>query len=208
MIGERSAAATSADRSGGVPRLASAAEISCLVLDVDGVLTDGRLWYGQGPEPLRAFHIHDGLAIRWFIRLGGTVTILTGKTSQAVATRATELGIFHTIQGSQDKLADLRAWLDVQRIALSDCAMIGDDLPDLPVLTACGYPIAVANAVAEVQAVAAFVTTRSGGHGAVREAIEHLLSARGAWADVVNHYGWRPGPTLLPSCAASQQPVK
>jgi len=114
--------------------------------------------------------------------------ILTGKRSQAVATRAAELGIEHVIQGSEDKLADLRLFLDARGKALRDVAMIGDDLPDLPVLLACGYAIAVANAAAEVRAAARYVTKRSGGDGAVREAIEHLLSDGGRWERVVGHY--------------------
>lgn len=161
---------------------------ACLVMDVDGVLTDGRLWYGAGPEPLRAFHIQDGLAIRWFIRLGGLPVILTGKRSQAVAARAAELGIGPVIQGSEDKLADVRRFLDSRGLNLGDVAMIGDDLPDLPVLLACGFPIAVANAVAEVRSAAKFVTKRAGGDGAVREAIEHLLGTDGGWDSVVSHY--------------------
>jgi 3-deoxy-D-manno-octulosonate 8-phosphate phosphatase (KDO 8-P phosphatase) len=160
---------------------------SCLVLDVDGVLTDGRLWYGAGPEPLRAFHIQDGLALRWFMRLGGTVVILTGKRSQGVAARAAELGIEHVIQGSDDKLADLRGFLAARDREVGQTAMIGDDLPDLPVLLTCGYPIAVANAAAEVRAAAKYVTKRTGGAGAVREAIEHLLGD-GGWAQVLGHY--------------------
>lgn len=157
-------------------------------MDVDGVLTDGRLWYGAGPEPLRAFDIQDGLAIRWFMRLGGTVVILTGKRSEAVAQRAAELGIEHVVQGSEDKLTDLRKLLELGSVALRDVAMIGDDLPDLPVLLACGYPIAVANAAAEVRAAAKYVTKRRGGDGAVREAIEHLLAEGRRWEQVVGHY--------------------
>jgi 3-deoxy-D-manno-octulosonate 8-phosphate phosphatase (KDO 8-P phosphatase) len=161
---------------------------ACLVMDVDGVLTDGRLWYGAAAEPSRAFHIQDGLAIKWFIRLGGLPVILTGKRSQAVAARAAELGIEHVMQGSEDKLADVRRFVDPRGIKLGDVAMIGDDLPDLPVMLACGYAIAVANAVAEVRSAAAFVTKRAGGDGAVREAIEHLLGADGRWEQVLAHY--------------------
>jgi YrbI family 3-deoxy-D-manno-octulosonate 8-phosphate phosphatase len=114
--------------------------------------------------------------------------ILTGKRSEAVARRAAELGIEQVVQGSEDKLSDLRKLLDSRGVALRDVAMIGDDLPDLPVLLACGYPIAVGSAAAEVLAAARYVTKRAGGDGAVREAIEHLLSDGGGWAQAVRHY--------------------
>lgn len=161
------------------------------MLDVDGVLTDGRLWFRGEAEPARAFHTQDGLAIRWFLRLGGEVILLTGKRSVGVATRAAELGIRHVLQGSEDKLADLSGRLTTLSISLPRVAMIGDDLPDLPVLRACGLPIAVANAVEEVKAVCSFVTRRTGGQGAVREAIEHILRGDGRWLRVLEHYGAR-----------------
>jgi 3-deoxy-D-manno-octulosonate 8-phosphate phosphatase (KDO 8-P phosphatase) len=164
------------------------AEIRCLVLDVDGVLTDGRLLYG-GSEPLRAFHVHDGLAVAWFQKLGGVVAILSGKKSAAIEARAAELGIRHVIQGSSDKLADLKTLLAKLEIPPEHVAMVADDLPDLPALRLCGYPIAVANAVKEVKSAARFVTERAGGHGAVREAIEHLLRAAGNWDRVLAQYG-------------------
>lgn len=152
------------------------------------MLTDGRLWYGAGEEPLRAFDIQDGLAVRWFGRLGGTVVILTGKRSRAVELRARELGIAHVLQGSENKAADLGVLLDRLGIGFEDVAMIGDDLPDLPVLRICGHPIAVANAAEEVRAAARLVTRRSGGRGAVREAVEHLLRGNGSWKRVVAHF--------------------
>lgn len=164
-------------------------DIRCLVLDVDGVLTDGRLYYGEGAQPMRAFYIHDGLAIEWFQRLCGPVVILTAKQSTATETRAAELVIKHLLQGSRDKLADLLELLASLDIPIEQTAMVGDDLPDLAVLSACGYPIAPANAVAEVRVVARYVTDKPGGKGAVREAIEHLLGRQGRWREVVAHYG-------------------
>jgi 3-deoxy-D-manno-octulosonate 8-phosphate phosphatase (KDO 8-P phosphatase) len=169
-------------------------EIRCVCLDVDGVLTDGRMLVDEEGRPLRAFHIQDGLAIRWFQRLGGTVVILTGKQSQGVQARARELGIQHVIQNSEDKLADLTRLLDELKIPLAQTAMIGDDLPDLPVMMRCGYPIAVANGVAEVRHIARFVTDGRGGEGAAREAIEHLLKVAGRWHEVVDHYRAQAGP--------------
>jgi 3-deoxy-D-manno-octulosonate 8-phosphate phosphatase (KDO 8-P phosphatase) len=168
------------------------ADIRCVVFDVDGVLTDGRLYYGERHEPLRAFHVHDGFAIHWLARLDLTPVILTGKSSTGVEARAAELGIPHVIQGSRDKLADLKALLSRLGLELEQVAMIGDDLPDLPVLRACGYAIAVANAVPEVKAVARHVTEKAGGEGAVREALEHLLRGDGRWERVLAHYGGAP----------------
>jgi 3-deoxy-D-manno-octulosonate 8-phosphate phosphatase (KDO 8-P phosphatase) len=163
-------------------------DIRCVVLDVDGVLTDGRLWYAAHARPLRAFHVHDGLAVEWFQRLGGVVAILSGKKSAAIESRAAEIGIRHVVQGSEDKLADLKELLSKLKVEPSETAMVADDLPDLPALQFCGHPIAVANAVAEVKTVARYVTEKRGGDGAVREAIEHLLRAAGRWTEVLAHY--------------------
>jgi 3-deoxy-D-manno-octulosonate 8-phosphate phosphatase (KDO 8-P phosphatase) len=167
-------------------------DIRALVLDADGVLTDGRIYMGPDGSSARAFHVQDGLAIHWFQKLGGLVIVISGKASPALEARTRELGIEHVIQGSRDKLADLLALLEPRALSLEQLAMIGDDLVDLPILRRCGYPIAVANAVAEVKAVARYVTRRAGGHGAVREAIEHLLRATGGWEQVLEHYGAAP----------------
>jgi 3-deoxy-D-manno-octulosonate 8-phosphate phosphatase (KDO 8-P phosphatase) len=164
------------------------ADIQCLCLDVDGVLTEGLLLVNDDSRGARLFDVHDGFAIRWFQKLGGAVLICTGKTSPAVAFRAEELGIAHVVQGSRDKLTDVHNILKRMRLHLEDMAMIGDDLPDLPVLRHCGYPIAVANAAPEIKAAAQFVTERTGGRGAVREAIEHLMRPSGRWDKVVAHY--------------------
>ncbi|MBL8878997.1 MAG: HAD hydrolase family protein [Phycisphaerales bacterium] len=163
--------------------------IRCLCLDVDGVMTDGRLWIDDDGRPLRAFHVHDGFAIRCFQRVGGVVMILTGKQSNCVAARARELSIEHIVQGSGDKLSDLRRMLAGLAISFEETAMIGDDWPDMGVMKAVGYPIAVANAVEEIKAVARYVTTLRGGEGAVREAIEHLLGADGRWREAVERFG-------------------
>lgn len=164
-------------------------EIQYLLLDVDGVLTDGTLTYGRLAEPLRSFNIHDGLAIEWFQRLGGQVVIVTAKRSDAVEQRARELGVRHVVQASRNKLRDSERVLGGLNASWQHVAAMGDDLPDLPVLRACAYPIAPANAVAEVREVARYVTQTPGGRGAVREAIEHLLREAGKWDEVVRSYG-------------------
>jgi 3-deoxy-D-manno-octulosonate 8-phosphate phosphatase (KDO 8-P phosphatase) len=161
-------------------------------LDVDGVLTDGRLYIDDHGCGGRAFHVHDGLAIAAYRRLGGIPIICTGKHSNAVATRARELGIEHVIQASSHKRADLTPLLAKLELTFAQMAMVGDDLPDLSVLEVCGYPIAVANAAPEVKALARYVTQATGGHGAVREALEHLMRATGQWAQVLAHYRAAP----------------
>ncbi len=164
-------------------------EIRCVCLDCDGVLTDGRIFMDADGRSARAFHVHDGFAIRWFQRVGGAVVILSGKESPAVAARARELKIEHVIQGSMDKLGDLQKLAAQLGIGLEQIAVVGDDLQDLPAMRGCGLPIAVANAVPEVKAAARFITQHEGGCGAVREAIEHVLKLSGRWREVLEYYG-------------------
>ena len=170
-------------------------EIACFVLDVDGVLTDGRLRYGGCTEPMRSFHVHDGLAIRAFVRIGGRVAIITGKQSLAVEQRAGELGIRYVVQGARDKGAEFDRLLERLDLPPERVAVVGDDLPDLPMLRRCGYPLAVADAAEEVRAVARYVTRRGGGCGAVREAFEHVLRNDGRWQQIVELFDPPAEPT-------------
>ena len=172
-----------------MPNTANTIDIRCLCLDVDGVLTDGRVWWDDTGRGARAFHVHDGFGIKCFQKLGGIVAICSGKESDAVSARMTELGIEHVIQGSRDKLADVGQLLSNLKLGMEHVAMVGDDLPDLPVMRRCALPIAVANAVTEVKAAARCVTKRSGGEGAVREAIECVLRESGRWSEVLGWYG-------------------
>lgn len=165
-----------------------AREIKLLVLDVDGVLTDGRLWYGNSGEELKAFNIHDGLGIKLLQRAGVDVAIITGKTSQLVARRGTELGIKHIVQGREDKLVALRVLATELNIALEEIAYMGDDLPDLSAIAAVGLGVVVANAMPYVAQHAAYKTTRSGGDGAVREICDLILQAQGKLEAVLEHY--------------------
>ena len=155
--------------------------IQLLVLDVDGVLTDGGLYVDDHGRPSKKFHVRDGLGIKLAQRFGIQVAILTGKTSGVVEHRAKELGIEHVIQGSRDKGGDITTLCERTGIALVDTAMMGDDLPDLPAFAVVGYPMAVGDASAEVKAAAAWVAQARGGRGAVREAAEHLLQSQGKW---------------------------
>ncbi len=164
------------------------ADIRCLCLDVDGVLTDGRILVDPDGRSLHSFHVLDGFAIRWFEHLCGPVMIISGRSSLDVEHRARELRIAHVVQGSEDKLSDLRAGLERVGATLGECAVVADDLPDLPMMLACGFPIAVANACDEVKRCARYVTRRRGGCGAVREGIEMLLRRAQLWPRVVEHY--------------------
>lgn len=162
--------------------------VRLLVLDVDGVLTDGRLWYGNNNEELKAFDIQDGLGIKLLQRAGIDVAIITGRSSALVARRGTELGIRRIIQGREDKLVALRELCGELQIDLSEIAYMGDDLPDLSAIRAVGLGIAVANAHSAVAPHAVHRTQKCGGAGAVREVCDLLLRAQGKFDAIVEHY--------------------
>jgi 3-deoxy-D-manno-octulosonate 8-phosphate phosphatase (KDO 8-P phosphatase) len=159
-----------------------AAEIALLVLDVDGVLTDGRLWYGADGEELKVFHVRDGHGIRQLLQAGVQVAVISGRSSAAVATRMRELGVTEVTQGAQDKARALEALLARLAIAPARVACLADDTPDLGLMTGIGLPAAVADAHPRVLAAAAHVTAAAGGQGAVRELCDLLLAARSARA--------------------------
>lgn len=156
-----------------------AAGIRLLVLDVDGVLTDGRLHYDERGERLKVFHVRDGYGIRALGRCGVTFAIISGRRARAVERRARDLGIAHVLQGIDDKLAAferLRARLGVPH---AQVACVGDDTPDVAVMRAVGLAFAVADAHEDALAAADVITHTPGGHGAVREICDRLLAARG-----------------------------
>ncbi|MCZ8132130.1 MAG: HAD hydrolase family protein [Steroidobacteraceae bacterium] len=150
-----------------------------LVLDVDGVLTDGRLWFGPDGEELKVFHVRDGFGIKAVQRAGLEVGVISGRRSAAVERRCAELGVRHLRQGCEDKVAALRELLALTGIAPEHAVAIGDDSPDLPVLAIVGLPVAVADAHPDVRAAARYVTQLPGGHGAVREVCDLLVEAAG-----------------------------
>ncbi len=154
--------------------------VQLLVLDVDGVLTDGRLYYGPRGETLKVFNVKDGSGIKAVAAAGITVAIISGRRSAAVTRRARELGIRHVTQGAEDKLAALNKLINAQSLSPEQCACVGDDTPDAPILRAAGVAIAVADAHHDALAAADLVTTRAGGQGAVREVCDWLLAARRA----------------------------
>ena len=160
---------------------ARAKAIRLLILDVDGVLTDGRLVYGPAGEELKVFHVQDGLAIVGAQRSGLIVAVISGRASPAVSRRMADLGVLEVHQGTDDKEAVLDALLRRRRVTPRETAYMADDLPDLPLLRRVGLALAPANAAAEVKRVVHWVGRRAGGQGAVREAVETILKARGSW---------------------------
>jgi 3-deoxy-D-manno-octulosonate 8-phosphate phosphatase (KDO 8-P phosphatase) len=169
-----------------------ARRIRLLGLDVDGVLTDNGVFLGlvdgEAVE-LKRFDIQDGLGLVLLRGAELPVIWLSGRHSAATATRARELKVEELLQvAGPEKLPAFAALLERRGIAWEEAAFVGDDLADLQVLRRVGLPIAVANAVAEVKAVASYVTRASGGHGAVREVAEVLLKARGMWPDILQRY--------------------
>ena len=166
----------------------AAKNIKLLLLDVDGVLTDGKLYYGNSGEELKAFNIQDGLGIKLLQQGGIQVGIITGRVSTLLQRRADELGINPVIQGREDKLIALRELLKSQNLDLHQIAFMGDDLPDLSAIHSVGLGITVANASSTLAAKADWQTLRSGGDGAVREAAEMILKAQGKFDTLVERF--------------------
>ncbi|HEY9130244.1 MAG TPA: HAD-IIIA family hydrolase [Dyella sp.] len=159
--------------------LARAAKIRLAVFDVDGTLTDGRLWYGEDGHEAKIFHVHDGLGLKLLQNNGIQVAILSARISHPVALRAEELDIAHVYQGQNDKRACLHELLDALKLAPDQAAFVGDDLPDLPAMSIVGLAVAVANAHPWIAERAHWQTRRSGGMGAAREVADLLLIAQG-----------------------------
>jgi 3-deoxy-D-manno-octulosonate 8-phosphate phosphatase (KDO 8-P phosphatase) len=195
--------------------LARAKKIKLLLFDVDGVLTDGKLFIfpapagieqstlnhpgrrgGQGGFGLisetlieaKGFHAHDGTAIS-LARLGGIKTgLITKRVSETVALRARDLKLEHIHQGIQDKLTVFQEILRQEGISASEAGFVGDDVIDLPVMRNCGLAVAVANARSDVKKEAHYITSHAGGDGALRDAVEFILKSQGKWKQVVNDY--------------------
>ena len=156
-----------------------AAGIELVVFDVDGVFTDGRLYYGAEGETLKVFHVHDGQGIKRLLKAGVQVAVISGRDSAAVSRRMQELGVAHLFQGDEDKLPIFDRLLKKLGLDAKQVACVGDDLPDLPLLQRAGLAIAVANAQPVVLVKAQMVTRARGGEGAVREVCDLILDARG-----------------------------
>jgi len=165
-----------------------AAKIRLLVLDVDGVLTDGSIVYVSDGREIKSFSVRDGFAVRLWIETGRQAAVITGRRSAVVASRCRELGIGTVIQGALDKAPAYRRLLAESGVETASVCAIGDDLPDLPLLLASGIGAAPADADDRVRERADWVSTRAGGRGAVRELIEALLGAQGLWHGIVGQY--------------------
>jgi 3-deoxy-D-manno-octulosonate 8-phosphate phosphatase (KDO 8-P phosphatase) len=162
--------------------------IELLVLDVDGVLTDGSVIVHADGSESKHFHTLDGHGIRMWQRAGLRVALLSGRYSAPVECRARELGVTRVLQNCHFKRPALDELLAEVGLTLAQTAYVGDDLPDLPVIRDVGFGVAVAGAVEQVRARADYVTTRPGGRGAVREVIELILKESGRWDDLLKRY--------------------
>lgn len=161
--------------------VAAAKPIRCILSDVDGVMTDGRIIYDSAGIETKEFHVRDGLGIKLWMRAGFEFGIITARTSPMVERRASELGIENLFQSSRDKLQTAATFLEQRDYDLSSVCYLGDDLPDLPVLRSVGLAVAPADAATDVRDAAAWILESAGGHGAVRETVERLLRAKGLW---------------------------
>ena len=156
-----------------------AAKIRLVVFDVDGTLTDGRLWYGEDGHETKVFHVHDGLGLKQLQVNDVQVALITARISHPVALRAQDLDIAHIYQGQSDKRACLLELLDALHLTPEQAAFVGDDLPDLPPMRIAGLAVAVANAHPWVAEQAHWQTSKSGGLGAAREVCDLILHAQG-----------------------------
>lgn len=163
-------------------------KVELILSDVDGVLTDGGIIFDNHGIEQKRFHVRDGQGIKQWRRGGFKFGILTARTSHIVKLRASELGVDIVRQGFEEKVPVMQDLMKEFELETDQICYIGDDLPDLPVMRAVGLGIAVADACDEVRAGAHHVTKLSGGQGAVREAIELILKAKGMWDDLVSKY--------------------
>ncbi len=153
-------------------------QIRLVAFDIDGVFTDGRFYLSDDGVESKAFHTQDGYGVRRLLAAGVAVAVISGRRSGAVEKRMAELEVPHVVLGCKDKVAALDKLAATLGIDVADCAYVGDDLPDLPLLEHVGFSVAVANAVAELQQRCDYVTTRPGGGGAVREVCDLIVTAR------------------------------
>jgi len=162
--------------------------IQLLLLDVDGVLTDGSIIYNDDGSETKVFNASDGFGLRLVIQAGIKVGIVTGRSSEALRHRCDNLGIAYLFDGIADKAGVFEKITAQTGIGPDKAAFVGDDLPDLPIMKRAGLSIAVANAHERVRQKADWTTRARGGHGAVREVCEALLSAQGLWEEIVERY--------------------
>ena len=171
----------------GIPKnvVDAAASIRLVVIDADGVLTDGTLYFNSNGELLKAFNIHDGLGIKLLEKSGIPVGIITGRFSDPLVARAKELGISFVVQGREDKLTALEEIRLQDPIEMQEICYVGDDLPDIAAIRKVGLGICVANCNSVITSFADWQTTTRGGSGAVREVADMILAAQGKLASIL-----------------------
>ena len=165
-----------------------ARKVRLLVMDVDGVLTDGRMILSERGDELKSFHSHDGVAVALAQRAGIKTAMITGESSPIAKARGAKLGVDSVVLGARRKGETVEALRTEYNLPAAAVAYIGDDLLDIPALQTAGLALAVQDAASQVKAVAHFVTRARGGHGAVREAVELILRAQGSWKTIVATY--------------------
>jgi 3-deoxy-D-manno-octulosonate 8-phosphate phosphatase (KDO 8-P phosphatase) len=169
-----------------------ASKIRLLLMDVDGVLTNGKLYNVPGPDgamvETKGFDSQDGIGLQWLAQEGIATGVISGRLSPATVERARQCKFRYVYQGHTEKIPILNEILADAKLEAGEVAYIGDDLTDVVVMRRVGLAIATANARLEVKAAAHYVTCAEGGHGAVREAVELLLKAQGRWAEILKHY--------------------
>jgi 3-deoxy-D-manno-octulosonate 8-phosphate phosphatase (KDO 8-P phosphatase) len=156
-------------------------KIKAVVLDVDGVLTDGHLLVNEQGDQLRTFYVRDGYALQLSIRQGIPIMVITGGRSEGVRQRLAGLGVLDIAMGIHDKVAVLRDWCTQKGLSPEEVAYIGDDMPDLEVMQMVGLPICPSDAIPEIKAISQYVTSAPGGKGAVREVLELMLKWQNKW---------------------------
>jgi len=162
--------------------------VKLVVVDVDGVLTDGRIILDSDGNETKHFHVRDGAGIRYLQRVGIECAIITGRSSRAVSMRAAEVGIRRVYQGAKVKLEAYEKLLAETGLADDDVAYIGDDLPDMPIMRRVGFPACPDNAVEQVREISQYVAAAAGGMGAVREIAEYILKRQNKWQLVLDRY--------------------
>ena len=162
--------------------------IKLLILDVDGVLTDGKIIYNDRGEEIKAFHVRDGHGLKLLMRAGIGIALITGRKSKVVLHRARDLGIKNVYQKATNKIEVYEKILKGKKLKDENVGFVGDDLVDIPVLKRVGFSAAVGDAIPEVREVADYVASKKGGEGAVREICELLLKVQNKWEEITEKY--------------------
>lgn len=169
--------------------LNKAKKVKLLLLDVDGVLTDGRIIYDSGGRDSKFFDVHDGLGVSVLYKSGIKTVLITAKSSKTIYPRAKDMGVAEVFTDIFPKTAVVEKILKKYSVTLDEVCFVGDDLVDLSLMRKVGLPVAVANGAREIKEAASFITSRSGGRGAVREVAELILKSQGKWEDILKFYG-------------------